>query len=526
MKESGSFKNILSRISKDDFYNYYIIENHTSEETKNHFHLYADTYTQICNYYNIHKNFRIENLIVKVPQEDLVHYYIKENHTVEECCNHFYISNNQLYKLFNYYNIKKQGNNLITALYNINREDLIHYYIDENHSRQDTLKYFNITINTFKQLCKKYNISFHDKYDIPKEKLYDYYILKNHTSQECVDYFHISSNLFNRLLKKYSIKKEQSLINESTQRKCYEKYGVPYHCMTKECRTSNGKTESKVNKEFAFLLDNHNINYEQEFILEHSSFDFKINNKLIELNPSVTHNVNWNPFGPKSTIDKNYHINKSKLAQKYGYQCVCIWDWDNKEKIINNILNSSTKIGARKCVVKEVDIEEANSFINKYHLQNNIKSQIRIGLYYNNDLVSIMTFGEPRYNKNYEWELLRYCSNCIIIGGAEKIFNYFVIKYNPNSILSYCDFSKFNGDVYNKLGFKKLRFNSPSLHWYNTKTGKHITNNLLNQRGFDQLFGREYGEFGKGTSNKELMLQHGFIQIYDCGQITYVWEKK
>jgi hypothetical protein len=51
-------------------------------------------------------------------------------------------------------------------------------------------------------------------------------------------------------------------------------------------------------------------------------------------------------------------------------------------------------------------------------------------------------------------------------------------------------------------------------------TEQHITDNLLRQRGFDQLFGTN---FGKGTNNEQLMLDHKFIEIYDAGQATYVW---
>ena len=95
-----------------------------------------------------------------------------------------------------------------------------------------------------------------------------------------------------------------------------------------------------------------------------------------------------------------------------------------------------------------------------------------------------MTFGKPRYNKNYEYELIRYCSSKKVVGGAEKLFNYFIKTYNPKSIISYCDWSKFNGNVYSKLGFKYKSY-SICKHWYNTKTKKHITDNLLRQRGFD-----------------------------------------
>ena len=39
------------------------------------------------------------------------------------------------------------------------------------------------------------------------------------------------------------------------------------------------------------------------------------------------------------------------------------------------------------------------------------------------------------------------------------------------------------------------------------------------QRGYDQLFGASYG---KGTSNKDLMIQNGWREVYDCGQSTWI----
>ena len=76
--------------------------------------------------------------------------------------------------------------------------------------------------------------------------------------------------------------------------------------------------------------------------------------------------------------------------------------------------------------------------------------------------------------------------------------------------------------MYTRLGFKLLRKSKPSKHWYSLKAKKHITDNLLRQKGFDLLFGTHYG---KGTSNEELMKKNGWVEIYDCGQDTYVWAK-
>lgn len=296
------------------------------------------------------------------------------------------------------------------------------------------------------------------------------------------------------------------------------KYGVPWYCMTEDCRKANSGNNSKPNLNFEQLLIEKGIkDYSREFSLAEYSYDFKVDNILIEINPYATHNVNWTPWNKERGTEKYYHYNKSKIAEYSGYRCIQIWDWDDINKVIN-MLFQNDKLYARKCDIKVVNKQDEKVFLNTYHLQNYVKSQIALGLYYNDELVSLMTFGKPRYNKKYEYELLRYCSCKNIVGGAEKLFKYFIKHYNPESIISYCDRSKFKGDVYLKLGFKKLGSSSISCHWYNGH--KHITDNLLRQRGFDQLFHTNYG---KGSSNKELMLAHGFVQIYDCGQDTFIW---
>ena len=134
-----------------------------------------------------------------------------------------------------------------------------------------------------------------------------------------------------------------------------------------------------------------------------------------------------------------------------------------------------------------------------------------------------MTFGKPRYNKNYEWELLRLCSHkdYKIVGGSERLFKHFLKEQNPQSIISYCDNSKFSGEVYKRLGFILKSKGGPSCNW--SKGKEKITNNLLMQRGYDQLFNANYG---KGTPNRNLMIQNGWVEVYDCGQSSYIWTNK
>ena len=296
-----------------------------------------------------------------------------------------------------------------------------------------------------------------------------------------------------------------------------ERYGVPcYLMLTKRWEEAN---DSKPNRDFAELLDDNNITYEREFRCGKYSYDFKIGNNLVEINPTATHNTHFNPYG-KNRIDDMYHFNKSNIANVKGYNVIHVFDWDDIDKVVQ-LLRERETVYARKCEVRLVNEVDANKYLDTYHLQGTCRGQkFRLGLYYDNKLVSLMTFGKSRFNKNCEYELLRYCSHYSVICGAEKLFKYFVDNYKPNSIVSYCDTSKFSGKVYDILGFKYVKTNSPRKHWYSRKEKRHITDGLLLSQGYDRLFKENHG---KGTSNEELILARGYLPVYDCGQSTYIW---
>jgi hypothetical protein len=155
-----------------------------------------------------------------------------------------------------------------------------------------------------------------------------------------------------------------------------------------------------------------------------------------------------------------YHLNKTLECEKIGYKLIHIfeYEWLNKQDIIKNKLNfylNSYKecIYARKCMVKEISVSDKNKFLNKYHIQGEDKSKIKLGLFYQDELVAVMTFGKPRFNKNYEYELIRYATSKHVIGGAGKLLKYFERNYKPKSIITYADRRFSQGNMYSKLGF-------------------------------------------------------------------------
>ena len=279
-------------------------------------------------------------------------------------------------------------------------------------------------------------------------------------------------------------------------------------------------------KEFESLLVKNNIDYTENITIGEDTFNFKIGeNTLISIISYMEYNTVWSPIF-ENGASNTQHSDKSKRAEKEGYHVIHVFDWDNKENIVKSLLSSRNKIYARNTEVSGISRPEMVDFLKEYHLQGTCNGQsIYIGLRDKfGELVSLMTFGKPRYNKNYQYELIRYCSSRNVIGGSEKIFKHFIQEYDPESIISYCDMGKFSGDVYIKLGFNLKSSNNPSKHWYCPTIEKrnHITDNFLRQRGYDQLFNEHYG---RGTSNEELMIAKGYFPVCDAGQNTYEWHK-
>lgn len=179
----------------------------------------------------------------------------------------------------------------------------------------------------------------------------------------------ISETYTNNCISKYGVSNILKLdsIKNRIKETVKNKYGVDYACQLPQCRWTGN--DSSINNGFKqFLIENSlyvSDEENREYNIDSFSYDFKINNILIELNPTATHNSTWSPFNnPK---DIKYHFNKTKLAIDNGYRCINIWDWDDYNKILN-LLIPMRRVYARNCDIKIVDKYEAERFIDNYHL--------------------------------------------------------------------------------------------------------------------------------------------------------------
>ena len=323
-----------------------------------------------------------------------------------------------------------------------------------------------------------------------------------------------------------------------------ERYGVEYACLTDNCINNNGYTVSKTNLRFQkYLLDN-GIQSELEFRIKNQSFDLHIKNSniLIEINPTYTHNSTKAPHFSKNAkpTPQDYHYNKCRFAIDNGYELISIFEWMNLDKVLDIIKAKlhrlDIRIGANKCKVKEITQREANLFLDEYHIQGAANSQhVCIGLFYKNELVQVQTFGKPRYNRKVDWEAIRLASkhNTYIIGGVSKGFKYFVDKYNPQTIISYNSLNISTGKTDDAQGFKLKGFSKSQGIWINTKHNdypKYIRNSSLRALGIDKILGVSADRFPNydgtyETSNEALIIKEGYVKVYDCGNVTYLWTK-
>jgi len=230
------------------------------------------------------------------------------------------------------------------------------------------------------------------------------------------------------------------------------------------------------------------------------------------------------------TSKNKYHLNKTNLVEEKGYQLFHIFENEyldlNKRKIWQSMLNSkmhkTDRIYARKCNVKEITALEAKEFENKNHLQGYGHSSIRIALYDEDTIVSLMTFGKSRFNKNYQYELIRFCSklNTTVIGAAGKLLSYFERTYSPKSLISYANRRWSQGNVYEKLNFTFLYDTTPNFFYFKPGTATLESRNKYQKH----LLKDKLKDFNTDISAKENMFKNGYRVIYDSGNKVYVKE--
>lgn len=365
---------------------------------------------------------------------------------------------------------------------------------------------------------------------------------------------------------------------ETYQRTMFEKYGVMNSYFlpgvaNKLIESANESENtihiSKVNRNIAKHLKDAGVEHvELEYKIGSHRYDIYCENNgkklVIERNPSVSHNFDYDYMYATEKLQynrggksKRYHLDLSIDVENHGLELIHWFDNADEDKMYEFILS---KLGmnvnvlyGRKCDIRFVDRTAAFNFINDNHLLRiTRKPDISIGLFYNNDLVSVMSFNKLKDNKTNRlmcggsvfdcYELIRYCnsSRTTVVGGANKLHKYFINNNNVRFIKTISDYNLGNGTIYKNIGYIQIGNPKPSCIWINRKH-KFVNNNLV-LRGTDKFLGKIVEDYfyvgmdeddfisrgglevyGKFPSNEDIMMHYGFFRIYDSGYKTWIF---
>jgi len=222
--------------------------------------------------------------------------------------------------------------------------------------------------------------------------------------------------------------------------------------------------------------------------------------------------------------DREYHQNKLLLALQNNIQLIQIFEDEFRDKqdivesiIINKFGKNQSKIFARKCQIFSVYPEDARRFYFDNHIQGFINGQ-HLGLFYNEEIVSMITFGTPRFETLHETEIYRFCNkiNTSVIGGLSRLVKAMILATNTKSIVTYADARYGLGLGYAKCGFKFVGTTSPGYYYM-----KYYNDRISRNQFQKHLLKDKLKEFDPALTEWENMQLNGYDRIWDCGNFVY-----
>lgn len=292
------------------------------------------------------------------------------------------------------------------------------------------------------------------------------------------------------------------------------------------CQIKKSNAENEI-KEFLLSLGIENIieNYRPKLDGRHLELDLFLPEYTLGIE---FHGLYWHS---STFVGNSYHKEKLEHFSKHNISVIQIFEneWMFKKEIVKSILRNrlgcSYKLYARKCSLKLLTQEEASFFYEINHIQGSINASIHVGLVFDEEIVSLMSFSNSRFDKNYTYELLRFANklDTTIVGGFSKLLFYFKNNYmkNEETLLTYCDLRYFTGNGYLVNGFTYLSTTTPNYFYFKRsslilesrlKFQKHLLPNVL------PIFDINKTEF----ENMEI---NNYYRIYDAGNLKLFLKK-
>lgn len=199
----------------------------------------------------------------------------------------------------------------------------------------------------------------------------------------------------------------------------------------------------------------------------------------IEVNPNTTHNSNA-IVDPRrnchnQTKDKQYHYAKYRACAKLGVTLIQLFGYDldpvvfaiiTSPRLKQQLVGPTRKIFARKTTVRQIPTTDAKEFLNAYHSQGYTPAQVKLGMYYGDELVAVATFGTMRKSSDTELKRMCFPPGTQIIGGVSKLMSaYFKMHPTVPAVYTYSDNQYGSGNGYASAGATFVKETGPTCQY-------------------------------------------------------------
>ena len=228
---------------------------------------------------------------------------------------------------------------------------------------------------------------------------------------------------------------------------------------------------------------------------------------------------------------RDYHHNKCKILESQDIQLLTIFEdeWRTRQKQCLGHIKATLgicdkKLHGRKCIVKEVEKDQAQQFFDDYHIQGkNSLTIITFGLFYDDELVGVMSMGRHHRQGSDQKQVVldRLCfkDGISVNGGASKLLNACKIWAKANGykrIISFSDNRWSAGKVYKAMGFTMEHESGPDYSYVNVKRP--------NERISKQSQQKKHTGCPADKTEVEWAHENGLARIWDCGKKRWVLE--
>lgn len=529
--------------NKENLYSEYIVQGKTIKECQEIFNCSYYKIKEALSKYNIKKkgsydylNERVKRTfgegysLIKIAKNDPDKILIC--HTV--CGKSFWINKNKISDRVGCLNCFRESKKEIT------NEEFTKYYL-MGYTSTEMKERFNINKSKFHHWAKKLGLT------VPPDIKKQMHKKINMKGAEKHKKFHFDSNEVMALLEKGYSEKEISYLygcTKSTVNKfvvendmglykninirdqraslkreetCLDKYGVSNPFQIEEVIRKILGSRNFISKPELELKDYVQSIYDGE-VTRANDGKYELDIYMPDKRVGIEYNGNyWHSLKNKS---KTYHYDKSRHYEEKGIRVIHIWEyeWNNPrqrpilENIIKNALGiNEYKIYARKCTIEVRESAKMRDFFDKNNIQGFRGGRFAICLVYENKVVMAYMFGHCYFGKGkYDWEVIRGATELgyTVVGGASKIWKYFLDTYKPRNCVYYIDYNYFNGNSLPNLGLTYITSQPSFKNWW-------VQENIVKNR-----------EPNRHKEIKQLYEEGKVIPIYNAGTKVYAWESE